>query len=198
MMCEECGIRQAKFHVMTIVNDERTERLLCPVCMAKYQRQLPGLDFSNLAGILNNILLDHTDGREEDEDEELNALRCEQCGMTYAEFRKGGMLGCAECYRTFKAPLDSLLQRIHGNTQHAGRIPGSVRSGVSIRMNIERLRQKLQRAVAAEEYEQAAKLRDSIRSLTAQLAEQEQQGDIRVRPPERLRAEDAEGGDQDD
>ena len=31
MMCEECGIRPAKFHLMTITNDVRTERNLCPV-----------------------------------------------------------------------------------------------------------------------------------------------------------------------
>ena len=74
MMCEECGIRPAKFHLMTITNDERAERNLCPVCMAKYQKQLPGIDFSNLAGILNNILENHA-GREKDAaDEELSAL----------------------------------------------------------------------------------------------------------------------------
>ena len=79
------------------------------------------------------------------------------------------MLGCANCYKAFKAPLDALLQRIHGNTQHAGRIPGSVRSGVSIRMNIDRLRQDLVKAIAAEEYEEAARLRDQIRALKQQL-----------------------------
>ena len=131
-------------------------------------------------------------------DEELSALTCEQCGMTYAECQKCGMLGCANCYKAFKAPLDALLQRIHGNTQHAGRIPGSVRSGVSIRMNIDRLRQRLQKAIAEEEYEQAARLRDSIRALTAQLAENEKQTDIKVAPPKRIVAEDAEGGEFDD
>ena len=56
MMCDECGIRPAQFHLTTISGEEKTERNLCPVCMAKYQKQLPGIDFSNLAGILNNIL----------------------------------------------------------------------------------------------------------------------------------------------
>ena len=198
MICEECGIRPAKFHLMTIMNDERTERNLCPVCMAKYQKQLPGIDFSNLAGILNSIL-DSRPGKEREKvDESLGALTCEQCGMTYAEFQKCGMLGCANCYKTFKAPLDALLQRIHGNTQHAGRIPGSVRSGVSIRMNIDRLKQRLQKAIAEEEYEQAAKLRDSIRALNAQLAEQERQTDIKVAPPQRIEAENSEGGESND
>lgn len=198
MMCEECGIRPAKFHLMTITNDERTERKLCSVCMAKYQKQLPGIDFSNLAGILNNILEGGAGWQKEPEDDSLGALTCEQCGMTYAEFQKGGMLGCAKCYTAFKTPLDALLQRIHGNTQHAGRIPGSVRSNVSIRMNIDRLKQRLQKAIADEEYEQAAKLRDNIRALNAQLAEQEKQGDIKVYPPLRITAEESEGGKGND
>ena len=109
---------------------------------------------------------------------------CEQCGMTYGEFQKGGMLGCANCYKVFKTPLTALLQRVHGNTQHAGRIPEGAHSGTSIRMNIDRLRQKLQKAIADEEYEQAAKLRDAIRALTVQLERQESV--IHVRPQGRL------------
>ena len=195
MMCEECGIRPAKFHLMTITNDVRTERNLCPVCMAKYQKQLPGIDFSNLAGILNSIL---EGGRERAEaDDTPGELQCEQCGMTYEEFQKCGMLGCANCYKTFRQPLDALLQRIHGNTQHAGRIPGGVRSGVSIRMNIDRLKQRLKRAIEMEEYEQAAKLRDAIRALNAQLAEQEKPSDIKVEPPRRIVSEDGKGGEVD-
>ena len=198
MMCEECGVNPAVFHFVTIRNDERTERNLCPACMAKYKKQLPGIDIKNLAGILNNLIDGKKGAGKEEVDPETESITCEQCGMTYAEFQKCGMLGCANCYKTFKAPLDALLQRIHGNTQHAGRIPGSVRSGVSIRMNIDRLKQRLQKAIAEEEYEQAAKLRDSIRALNAQLAEQERQTDIKVAPPQRIEAENSEGGESND
>ena len=198
MMCEECGIRPAKFHLMTITNDERTERNLCPVCMAKYKKQIPGIDFSNLAGILNGLLVNKPGKEKEPVNEALAAMTCEQCGMTYGEFQKCGMLGCANCYKAFKTELDALLQRVHGNTQHAGRIPGSVRSGVSIRMNIDRLRQRLKKAIDEEEYEQAAKLRDSIRALNAQLAEQEKQTDIKVEPPKRIVSDFTEGGGFDD
>ena len=52
---------------------------------------------------------------------------------------------------------------------YAGRIPGGVKSDVSIRMNIDRLRQALVKAIAAEEYEEAARLRDQIRALKQQL-----------------------------
>ena len=164
--------------------------------MKKYKKQLPGIDIQNLAGILNNILEGRRGGAKEEVDEETAAIACEQCGMTYAEFKKCGMLGCAACYQAFREPMTALLQRVHGNTQHAGRIPGGVHSGVSIRMNIDRLKQQLQKAVAAEEYEQAAKLRDAIRALTAQLEQREKS--IRVRPPERIENSDfMHGGDED-
>ena len=195
MMCEECGVRPAKFHLMTIINGDRVERNLCPSCMAKHQKQLPGIDFSNLAGILNSILEGRNDEEQARQDAEYEDLICEQCGMTYPEFQKCGMLGCANCYTAFRTPLTALLQRVHGNTQHAGRIPGGLHSGTSIRLNIERLKQKLQRAVADEEYEQAAKLRDAIRALNIQLERRE--GDIKVQPQARLRADGGEGANGD-
>lgn len=196
MMCEDCGIRPAKFHLMTIINGDRVERNLCPTCMAKHQKQLPGLDFSNLAGILNSILENKRaeNGEQARDDAQYEGLVCEQCGMTYGEFRKCGMLGCAACYQAFKTPMTALLQRVHGNTQHAGRVPGGAHSGTSIRMNIDRLRQKLQKAVEDEEYEQAAKLRDTIRALTIQLERKE--SDIKVRPHERLETENAKEADE--
>ncbi|MCQ2437512.1 MAG: UvrB/UvrC motif-containing protein [Clostridia bacterium] len=193
MICEECGVREAKFHLVTVVNGVRKVQDLCPVCMAKHRQNVTGIDISNLAGILNGILKTKNNDGEEVVDEATASLVCEQCGMTYGEFNKCGMLGCSGCYKAFKEPLTALLQRVHGNTQHAGRIPGRIRSGVSIRMNIDRMRQQLKRAIADENYEEAAKLRDAIRSLTAQLNEVEQ-GDIQVPPSERLE----EGGAQDE
>ena len=171
MMCEECGIRPAKFHLMTITDNERTERNLCEVCMAKYQRKIPGLDVSNLAGILSGILEGKKDSQPEVQDTENDSLTCAGCGMTYAQFRKEGKLGCAGCYAAFKKPLESLLLKIHGNTQHAGRMPGGLQNDASIRLRIDRLRQELVKAIAAEEYEQAALLRDQVRALTMQLEE---------------------------
>jgi len=184
MMCEECGIRAAKFHLMTIINGEKVERNLCPICMAKHQKQIPGIDFSNIAGILNSILENKAGQDNNEDDPEIIQIACDQCGMTYGEFQKCGMLGCANCYKAFKTPMSALLQRLHGNTQHAGRIPDGAHSGVSIRINIDRLKQKLQAAIQDEEYEQAAKIRDAIRALNIQLERQKE--DIRVRPPERI------------
>ena len=195
MMCEDCGIRPAKFHLMTIINGDRVEQNLCPSCMARHQKQLPGIDFSNLAGILNSILEDRTSENKEKQEAQYEGYVCDQCGMTYIEFQRCGMLGCANCYKAFRTPMTALLQRLHGNTQHAGRVPGGVHSGTSIRMNIERLKQKLQKAVADEEYEQAAKYRDAIRALTVQL--ERSKADIKVKPQDRIGPEQAEEANGD-
>ena len=176
MMCEECGVRPAKFHITTIAGDQKKERSLCPVCMAKYQKQLPGLDFASLAGLLSGFLEGGKNKSAEQVDEETASLVCETCGMTYEAFQKGGQVGCANCYKVFKKPLESLLLRIHGNTQHAGRIPGGLKSDVSIRLNIDRLKQQLAKAIAEEAYEDAAQYRDQIRALNAQLEAEKEEG----------------------
>ena len=196
MMCEECGMNPAVFHFVAIRDGEKTEKNLCAACMGKYKKQLPGLDIKNLAGMLSNLIEGRRTSAKEEIDPATAAISCPQCGMTYAEFRKCGMLGCAQCYRAFQEPMTQLLQRIHGNTQHAGRIPNGAHSGTAIRINIDHLRQQLAKAVAAEEYEQAAKYRDSIRALEAQLKQRE--SSIHVGPPERIEPFfGAEGGDFD-
>ena len=171
MMCDDCGVRPANFLLKAVTGEGVHEKNLCAVCMAKYQRKIPGLDVSNLAGILSGILEGKKDSQPEVQDTENDSLTCAGCGMTYAQFRKEGKLGCAGCYAAFKKPLESLLLKVHGNTQHAGRMPGGLQNDASIRLRIDRLRQELVKAIAAEEYEQAALLRDQVRALTMQLEE---------------------------
>ena len=110
MMGEECGVNPAMFHFVAIYNGEKTERNLCPDCMAKYKKELPGFDVQNLAGILNNLIEGKRSSGREELDPETAAITCEQCGMTYGEFKKGGMVGCAACYDAFREPMTALLQ----------------------------------------------------------------------------------------
>jgi len=173
MMCEECGVRPATIHLTTIRDGEKTERNLCTVCMAKYQKRMPGMDMAGLAGILGGLIgAKKPEGRNEnffpEEDAEID-LTCPECGMTYQEFKKTGLLGCANCYQEFREPLETVLTRMHGSTRHTGRMPEGAATGISIRINIDRMRQQLAQAIANEEYEEAAQLRDKIRALTQQL-----------------------------
>ncbi len=173
MMCEECGMRTATFHLTTISGGEKVERNLCPACMAKYQKKLPGIDFGNLAGMLAGIMNATKAAAEQSNDApEASGLVCESCGTTYESFQKTGMLGCAKCYEAFREPLEEMLNRIHGNVQHTGKVPGGAKNDVSLKLSIDRLKQQLVKAIADEAYEDAATYRDQIRALTQQLEAQ--------------------------
>lgn len=94
------------------------------------------------------------------------AESCAFCNLTFAEFRETGRLGCPHCYSAFEGHLRGLLRRIHGGTQHVGKVylpPDPLQTEREKRL--EGLRRRLERAVEAEDFERAAHLRDQIRSL---------------------------------
>lgn len=179
MMCDECGVRPANIHLTTLVGGEKQERNLCAVCMAKYKKQLPSIDLSSLAGLLGGFL-EKAAGHKQAERDDTPDLICSRCNMSYAEFRRTGMLGCSDCYKAFHDPIEALLVRVHGNTQHNGRVPGGVDSQVALKLNMDKLKQRLVNAITNEEYEDAAQLRDQIRALKAQLSSKQAAG----APPE--------------
>ena len=51
-------------------------------------------------------------------------------------------------------------------------MPGGLAKRVSLKATVDQLKAKLVNAIAAEEYEEAAKLRDQIRALKQQLEEE--------------------------
>lgn len=165
MMCDECGVRPATIRLMSIVNGEKSARNLCTHCMADAKKALPNLDLSSLDNMLASLIaatkkIGGAAGPALD-------LTCPSCGMTYERFQKAGLLGCAECYGAFSEPLNELLTRIHGSTQHTGHAPGVRKQTVSNRLTVMGLRQQLSKAIESEEYERAAELRDRIRQLVS-------------------------------
>lgn len=169
MMCDECGIRPAVVHLTTIVGGEVQEKNLCSACMAKIQKQMPGnMNLDGLAGLLSGFFQSAQSGNNKEESEAESSLKCPNCGLSYATFQKTGLLGCAQCYQAFREPLEVILKRIHGNTQHTGRVPRQGNSSIGAQLQIDQLKRKLAQAVATEEYETAAALRDQIRALQKQ------------------------------
>lgn len=90
---------------------------------------------------------------------------CPGCGMTPADFRAKGRLGCPRCYAAFRNDLMPLLQRIHESQSHTGRLPSTMSEAPAPMdpQDLSDLRQKLEDAVRGERYEEAAELRDQLR-----------------------------------
>lgn len=157
MLCEQCGQNEAVLHLTHIENNQMKSLHLCESCAAEKgleasheQAPLPLTDF--LAKVNRG--------------EATVAGPCPFCGMKLDEFKKLGRLGCPQCYVTFEPHLAGLLRRLHGGTQHVGKVylpPDPSRAQQEQRLA--GLRRKLDHAVQSEDFERAAQLRDQIRNL---------------------------------
>jgi len=158
MLCDICKKNDATVHLTEIVNDQMSELHLCEDCARQ-----KSLAMEQQFG-LNDLLAGMADfGKGEKESETTINAKCPNCGLTYADFRKIGRLGCGECYSAFSKYLAPLLKRIHGSTQHTGKSPLKVTKGLKNEIDVQALRNRLQRAIAQEAFEEAAKLRDQIK-----------------------------------
>jgi protein arginine kinase activator len=160
MKCQSCS-QPAKVHVTDIVNGHKKEVHLCEACAE--QQQLIKEQELNLPAILQS-LIDHHIGQLTDE---VSRLTCPACGIKYMEFRAEGRLGCPHDYEVFRAGLEPLLERIHRAIRHVGKTPRRRRMTAALQAELVELRRQLRAAVDAEAYEQAACLRDLIRTKEA-------------------------------
>ncbi len=94
-------------------------------------------------------------------------LECPACGFAQADFKKSGRLGCSDCYATFAEPLEGMLKQMHKGTQHVGKVPKAMRQEMDFTKQQQQLENQLAKAIQAEDYEQAAQLRDQLRELVS-------------------------------
>jgi len=94
---------------------------------------------------------------------------CPGCQKTLADFRDSGRLGCAQCYATFQDKIGELIEKVQKSDQHRGKVPQL--SSMTYHRQVELLgyRRKLRAAVRNEEFEEAARLRDRIKTLEEDL-----------------------------
>jgi len=93
---------------------------------------------------------------------------CQGCGLRFVDFEHAGLLGCPQCYTSFMENLMLMLQRIHGSHKHIGSRPVNMRKRYHSQ-NIGKLKLELTAAIATEQYEKAAELRDIIKDMERQL-----------------------------
>ena len=163
MVCDACKKQQATVHLTEIVNDQMTELHLCETCANEKGAQVEShFGLADLLAGLADV------GKATDVEEDVAVKTCANCGMTYDDFRRVGRLGCAECYTTFKRSLASLLKRIHGAPHHVGKMPVRLMKAPAAKVELSELKRRLERAIEAEEFEEAVQLRDRIREMEQQ------------------------------
>lgn len=92
-------------------------------------------------------------------------LSCSRCQMTRAEFKKRARLGCPQCYNAFMGELSALTKAMHHSGQHVGKIPARQGNEARLTAQVAALQKDIEVAIAKEQYEVAANLRDKIKAL---------------------------------
>lgn len=157
MRCDNCGKKEAVIHLTQIVDNEMTNFHLCDRCAAEKGLEAGGSPASApLADFIAQMGKTATPG----------TGACPDCGLTLTDFKRTGRLGCDRCWGFFDGSLRGLLRKLHGGTQHVGKVyQGSDPAVSDRRAQVAALRRSLTRAVETEDFERAAALRDQIRRL---------------------------------
>lgn len=175
MLCDVCNKNPATVHLTEIVDDQTSELHLCEECARQKSSQMEQkFGLSDLLAGMAEFQKPVADGEKEEV-----KLKCPKCGLTYLDFKKIGRLGCGYCYTAFRKYLGPLLKSIHGSGQHVGKSPLKAAAAAvkapgrkkAAPVGLPELRLRLQKAIEAEEFEQAAKLRDQIRDLEKKITD---------------------------
>lgn len=159
MLCDICGKNPATVHLTEIIDNQMTELHLCEECAHEKSQQMEQ-QFG-----LSDLLAGLAEFGKPSKEAEAVSVKCPKCGLTYSDFKKLGRLGCGDCYITFKKYLGPLLKRIHGSSQHVGKSPFKVPKVLKKKIDLQELRNRLQKLIEQEAFEEAAKMRDQIKEL---------------------------------
>ena len=50
---------------------------------------------------------------------------CPNCGTSLADFHRTMLLGCAECYKTFRAEVLAAVKKVQVDIRHTGKVPSA-------------------------------------------------------------------------
>jgi protein arginine kinase activator len=154
MLCEACSSTEATVHLTQVINGEARKLHLCKECARESGIQVD--DQMSLTDILFSM------ASPEDPEPAGPDKSCPHCHMRRSDFKKSSRLGCPQCYASFREDLTSLLAAMHTGVRHVGKAPARAATDTASAAELRALETRLKAAIDAENFEEAAKLRDLI------------------------------------
>jgi len=173
MICKRCGKKEAEVFYKYTVNGNTKEYALCAGCAEELKKsgeldiKMPGLFgegesyFGNLFGLSDFWGFPHSVSSSRSSEKK----RCTFCSSTFDDLVRSGKIGCAECYKVFAEELRPSVEKIHGKEKYMGKRPKRIKAKETKQDKIKALKAEMKNAVKAQEFEQAAVLRDQIRAM---------------------------------
>ncbi len=169
MKCQDCGSNEAFVHLSEVVDGDVCSFWLCSTCSqirqniskpaspskVGYQKES-----GNLASFLGDDFL-----HPHDSVSEISTIVCPSCDYMLEKWRETDLLGCPRCYQAFASVLLAHMNRFHGHATHLGKIPLQRRAHGDQLSAIKKVRLVLEKAVAREDFEEAARQRDLLKEI---------------------------------
>ncbi len=168
-ICQICKKAPATIHLTDIHNNVKKELHMCESCASEKGFNMQTA--ANLPQLLGMAAKKKGDGKLSAREAE-EELVCPACGSTWSDFKAKGRLGCPNDYQAFGTRMRALvanqLAPFGGETEtfHVGKAPAGV--GIAAdpsRTALRELERRLRQAVASEQYEEAARLKNEMDAL---------------------------------
>ncbi len=161
MNCEVCGLRSATHVFVEVTRDSRVEKRVCEPCAWKLAVAIPEDTALRPSGPRKKVL---PPGKEN-----LDVV-CPRCGRRYADVKKTLLVGCAECYAAFLENLRAFLKKLHDEeVVYRGRAYAHDPHRRALLERRQQLLAQLEELVAQERFEEAARIRDTLKQIEDEL-----------------------------
>ncbi|MGB9719950.1 MAG: UvrB/UvrC motif-containing protein [bacterium] len=152
MLCDDCKKKPASIYYKDVSGGQIKELHLCEDCARKkgllIDKKLSPVEV--LQKMLKNT--SHDDDK----------VICPVCFLSLSEFKKIGRFGCSNCLLVFVPYIKTLIKEVQESEKHIGR---KAKSGGRRAIEVFKLREELRRALEKEAYEDAAQIRDKLKTL---------------------------------
>jgi protein arginine kinase activator len=161
MLCQKCHKRRATIRYAEVVDGRVTDQLWCKECLAQQRNGTEGFELSEVPPTRPSKASIHRVVSKV-----VRAQRsCPECETRLQAILDTRLVGCAACYDHFADELPALLEKLHESQTHRGKGPQTSDERAQLRSELQAKRALLRSLLRTENYEDAATLRDEIRTL---------------------------------
>lgn len=170
MLCETCGKRKAIVFYHENLDGQVRNFSLCGECAQAMKRSGELEELGTICTYRGRPWMLPEEPGLRDAPELFTSVtdtssRCPRCGASWADVTTMGGIGCAACYKAFATTLAEVLAVPGTGVPYTGSVPTAFRIKQERAEQLASLRRELAVAVRGERFEEAATLRDRIRSM---------------------------------
>jgi len=171
MDCDKCG-KPAKVHLTQLVGGQVKKIALCNECAGE-----SGVTDPTGFALADMLLGPTGPSPAKKKGVEVTApatgAACPTCGFTLEDLKRVRRFGCGDCYVAFRSEVNQMLGGMHKGTVHRGKVPDGLMEMQQRKLRIAELKGRLDASIEAENYEEAASLRDEILALELEASSKE-------------------------